>query len=225
MAMILFVQRCVQTYDKLLEILIKYTYDILLLIVRIYVASIFFQAGWNKFDNLWQEGWFKTIFLFKHVHPVPFLSAELAAALGTGAEVIFSILLTLGVMARIGALGLLGVTAVITFGVHSHFTHVFWALLLSVSLIMGPGRFSFDGWLRQWWNKRYMNGQPKEIIHHVAPVIIPKDTPNRKITLDNKKEPAVKRHLKKQKLIAEPEEMMTVKSLLTEKRSKKTLKV
>lgn len=219
MSMILLIQRCIQVYDRLIEFLIKYTYDVSLLVIRVYIASIFFQSGWNKFDNLWDGGWFKTVFLFKNVHPVPFLPAEIAAIVGTAAEVIFSTLLALGVMSRIGALGLLGVTAVITFGVHSHFTHTFWALLLSVSLIMGPGKFSFDEWLRSLWT-----GLHAKVLEHLEAVKIPasrtmpqivrKDNPNRKIMLDNRKDPVVKMRLSKQKLIALPEEIITVKSLL-----------
>lgn len=94
------------------------------------------------------------MFLFKEVHPVPHLSPEVAAILGTSAQIVFPILLAIGLFARVGALGLLGVTAVITFGVHPHFTHVFWALILGSSLIFGPGKFSADYGLRSWWNTR-----------------------------------------------------------------------
>lgn len=226
MSVILFINKCVQIYDRFVEFLIKYTYDILLLVVRIYVASIFFQSGWNKFNNLWSGGWFKTVFLFKKVHPVPFLSPEVAAILGTGSEVIFSVLLTLGIMARLGALGLLGVTAVITFGVHSHFTHAFWALLLSVSLIFGPGKFSFDERLRSWWTRFHANVLERLESARFAPemqhsYILKKNNPSRRIALDNRKEPAVKMRLSKQSLVALPEEIVEVKSLLKSKKPRK----
>jgi putative oxidoreductase len=225
MSMILLIHRCIQIYERLIEFLIKYTYDILLLMVRTYVASIFFQSGWNKLDNLWDGGWFKTVFLFKNVHPVPFLSAEIAAIVGTASEVVFSVLLALGIMARLGALGLLGVTAVITFGVHSHFTHTFWALLLSVSLIIGPGRFSFDEWLRSWWTELHSKvlshlEAAKIPVARTTPNIVRKENPNRKIMLDNRKDPIVKMRLSKQKLTALPEEIVTVKSLLKSKRER-----
>lgn len=151
MSLILLFQKGVTLYDKLVSWISAYVTDALLLIIRLYMASIFFQSGWNKFHNLWSGGWYKTVFLFRVVHPVPYLSPNVAAVLGTGAEVIFPVLLALGIMARVGALGLLGVTAVIAFGVHSHFIHMFWAMLLGVACVIGPGRFSFDGWLRSWW--------------------------------------------------------------------------
>ncbi|WP_350332408.1 DoxX family protein [Candidatus Bodocaedibacter vickermanii] len=219
--MLSIIQKSVQLYDTLIDFLVKYIHDVLLLILRVYVASIFFQSGWNKFENLWEGGWFKTVFLFKNVYKLPVLSPEVAAVLGTGAELIFSIFLALGVLSRIGALGLLGVTAVITFGVRPHFTHEFWALLLGVSFIMGPGKFSFDGWLRSWWTRLHSGMQhhldSADMLPKKAPNIIAKERPNEKIMLDNKKEPIVNRRLSKGKLVAEPDTIVAIKSLVKNK--------
>ena len=224
MSMLSIVQKSVQVYDTLVDLLTKYAHDVFLLILRVYIASIFFQSGWNKFENLWEGGWFKTVFLFKSVYKLPVLSPEVAAVLGTGAELIFSIFLALGVLSRVGALGLLGVTAVITFGVRPHFTHEFWALLLGVSFIMGPGKFSFDGWLRSWWTRLHSGMQhhldSADMLPKKAPNIIAKERPNEKIMLDNKKEPIVNRRLSKGKLVAEPDKIVTVKSLLEKPVSK-----
>jgi putative oxidoreductase len=224
MSALFLIQTCVRTYDRLIDGVVKYTQDLFLLVLRVYIASIFFQSGWTKFDNLWTGGWFKTVFLFKNVYKLPLISPEVAAVLGTGAELIFSVFLALGIMARVGALGLLGVTAVINFGVHAHFTHEFWALLLGVSLIMGPGKFSFDGWIRSVWNQHHSNAlaelEAQKIVDPKAPQIIAKDKPNEKITLDNKIEPIVKTRLSKRKLIAEPDKIVTVKSLLKQPRQK-----
>lgn len=226
--MISWVQRCVMIYDRCVDNLYTYAADAVLLLIRLYMASIFFQSGWTKFDNIWTGGWFKTVFLFKNVYKVPFLSPEVAAVLGTGAELIFSICLALGVFARIGALGLLGVTAVITFGVHSHFTHEFWSQLLIVSLVFGPGRFSFDGWIRSWWTQFHSSVhahlETAELQSKVAPQIMCKERPNEKIMLDNKSEPIIKTRLSKRKLVAEPEQIVKVKSLMKEKQSKSKLR-
>lgn len=224
MTIVSIIQKCVKVYDTLIDGVVKYTHDIFLLILRVYIASIFFQSGWNKLETLWDGGWFKTVFLFKNVYKVPYLSPEVAAVMGTGAELIFSILLALGIMARLGALGLLGITAVITFGVHPHFTHEFWALLLGVSLIIGPGKFSFDEWLRSWWTKLHASVhehlETESIRSKVDPQIVCKERPNEKIILDNKHEPIVKTRLSKRKLIAEPDTIVAVKSLI-KKRSRK----
>lgn len=227
MSTLFLVQKCVRVYDTLIDGLVKYTQDLFLLIVRVYIASIFFQSGWTKFDNLWDGGWFKTVFLFKNVYKLPYISPEIAAVLGTGAELIFSIFLALGIMARIGAAGLLGVTAVITFGVHSHFTHEFWALLLGVSLIMGPGKFSFDGWVRSVWNRVHSNAiselEAHIILNPKAPQIDLNDA-NAEFMLDNRKEPVVTTRLSKRKLIAEPDQIVAVKSVLKRKRQGKVKK-
>ncbi|MDP3936371.1 MAG: DoxX family protein [Alphaproteobacteria bacterium] len=218
MTIVTIIQKCVRWYDAFIDFIVKYIRDMFLLILRLYIASIFFQSGWNKFENLWEGGWFKTVFLFKNVYKVPLISPEIAAVMGTGAELIFSIFLALGILSRVGALGLLGVTAVITFGVHSHFTHEFWALLLGVSLIIGPGQFSFDSWLRSWWTQLHatvhLHLESAEVHSKVDPKIVCKDRPNEKIMLDNKKEPIVKIRLSKRKLISEPDKIVTVKSLI-----------
>lgn len=151
-----FIHRCVLIYDKIIDFIVRCTQDMLLLIIRVYVASIFFQSGWHKVQYALEGNWYKTVFLFKQVHPIPYLPAEISAIIGTGAEVGFSLMLALGIMGRIGALGLLGVTAVITFAVHSHFTHAFWALLLAVSFVMGPGKLSFDAWLRSYLESQFV---------------------------------------------------------------------
>lgn len=191
MLSILKFQKIVKFYDRLIDLASKYFTDLILLLMRVYVASIFFQSGWNKLANVWKGGWFKTVFLFKAVHPVPGLSAEVAAILGTGTEVLFSIMLAIGVFGRIGALGLLGVTAVITFGVHSHFTHVFWGLLLGASFIFGPGKFSVDAWLRYQWELLLKTAEAVEPEPEVkkAPRVKKSAKPKVRITLDGRKEP------------------------------------
>ncbi|MCP5322414.1 MAG: DoxX family protein [Candidatus Paracaedibacteraceae bacterium] len=226
--MITLLQRSVQIYDAFVGFFIKYTQDLLLLLVRVYAASIFFQSGWNKLEKLWTSGWFKTVFLFKHVHPVPFLSPKLAAVLGTGAEIIFPILLALGVMTRIGALGLMGVTAVITFGVHHHFTHIFWALLLGVSFVIGPGRLSFDGWIRSKWDslyavvKTHLDTTPAMERKH--PEITVNTKGNKKINLDNKIEPEVTTHIDKRKLRSEKDDLLEIERLLKPLKSSAKMK-
>ena len=224
MSALFMIQKCVKVYDAIIDSIIKHTQDLFLLLLRVYIASIFFQSGWTKFDNLLTGGWYKTVFLFKNVYKVPYLSPEVAAALGTGAELIFSVLLALGIMARVGALGLLGVTAVITFGVHSHFTHEFWALLLGVSVIIGPGKLSFDEWIRSRWNQHHSKVlaevEAQTLVNPKAPYI-DLNPANHDITLDDKIEPIVKTRRSKRKMIAEPDTVVAVKSLL-KKNTKKS---
>lgn len=220
------IHRGVKVYDKFIEIFVKYTHDLLLLLIRVYIASIFFQSGWNKLENLWGDGWFRTVYLFKYVHPVPFLSPKIAAVVGTGAEVGFSVLLAIGVMSRVGALGLLGVTAVISLGIHMHFTHAFWALLLGVSFIIGPGKFSFDAWVRSWWNQLYEDSQAhldlRTIVDRIPPKVVYKVEKKAPIR-EEKKEPSITGRNKRKVLKIEKEELIEVKSLLKNSLSSKSV--
>ena len=66
--------------------LIKYFSPLVDLTIRLYMANIFFKSGWLKFQNYMNDDWDSTIFLFTEVHPVPYLSPETAAVLGTAGE-------------------------------------------------------------------------------------------------------------------------------------------
>lgn len=113
-------------------------------VIRFYMASIFFKSGLLKLNN-----WGSTLALFQYEHPVPGLSPHTAALLGTGGELILPVLLALGIGARIGAAGLLFMTAVIEF-TYQHFDeHYVWAMLLCTILLRGPGRLSMDYYIRQ----------------------------------------------------------------------------
>ena len=83
---------------------------------------------------------------------------------------------------------------------------------------MGQGKFSFDGWLRSWWTQLHASVHAHlesiDIQDKVAPQIVCKDRPNEKIVLDNKHEPIVKLRLSKRKLIAEPDKIVKMKSLI-----------
>ena len=62
---------------------------------RLYIAQVFFLAGLTKIKD-----WDTTLFLFEEEYQVPFLSYELAAYLGTFGELVFPILLAIGLATR-----------------------------------------------------------------------------------------------------------------------------
>ena len=66
------------------------------------------------------------------------------------AEHVLPVLLILGLFARVSAMGLLIMTAVIQVFVFpgAWVTHGLWAAALLVTLAQGPGRLSLDHWLR-----------------------------------------------------------------------------
>jgi putative oxidoreductase len=133
----------------------KYASPLLDLAIRLYMAEIFFQSGWGKFKNFLNNDWSSTVFLFQEVHPLPFLPANIAAVMGTGAELILPVLLAAGLFTRLGAAGLLAMTMAIQFLVPADYgvanpIHYMWMLLLAVPLMNGPGPLSLDFLLRRW---------------------------------------------------------------------------
>ena len=127
-----------------LEKLFSWLETILLLVIRLFIANVFFTSGWLKFQNYLNDDWASTLYLFQEEYKVPLLPPEVAAVMGTAGELGFSALLVLGLFGRIGALGLLGMTAVIEFTYQDNQEHYYWAMLLAVILVRGAGKISMD---------------------------------------------------------------------------------
>lgn len=119
--------------------------------IRLWVANVFWKSGLTKIQS-----WDSTIALFTHEYQVPLLSPEVAAVLGTGTELIFPVLLVLGLGSRVSAavLFVFNYIAVISYpelnevGIKDH---VYWGILLLVTLLHGPGRISMDHLIRRKW--------------------------------------------------------------------------
>ncbi|MBC3880537.1 DoxX family protein [Undibacterium sp. LX40W] len=127
------------------------------LAIRIFVSWQFFKAGLLKLQD-----WELTLSLFREEYTVPFLPPEFAAAMGAGGEVLFPILIVLGIFSRPAALGLFCVNAMAVISYPQLWTfecpaaindHLYWGLLLSALFFYGPGRFSFDYFLKKRWTK------------------------------------------------------------------------
>ncbi len=117
--------------------------------IRLLLANVFFTAGMTKIAS-----WSTTVALFENEYAVPLLPPEIAAYLGTGAELLFPVLLVLGLGTRFAALGLfvLNVVAVISYPDLSEVglkDHQYWGLLLLVTALHGPGKLSLDHLLRR----------------------------------------------------------------------------
>jgi len=114
-----------------------------LLAVRLWIAEIFLMSGLTKIKS-----WTTTIALFKDEYKVPFLSPEVAAYMATFAELALPVLLILGLMTPLSALGLIGITLVIEIFIYPDTTeHYYWLLLLGILLTHGGGKFGLDYWL------------------------------------------------------------------------------
>jgi putative oxidoreductase len=114
------------------------------LVIRVFVASVFFKAGLTKIVS-----WDTTLALFENEYMVPLLPPAAAALLGTCVELGAPVLLVLGLGTRLAALVLFvfNIVAVISYpgigevGLKDHQT---WGLLLLVTLLHGPGALSID---------------------------------------------------------------------------------
>ena len=113
------------------------------LAARVYVGwSLFFASGLAKLNDFEE-----TIELFDDDFAVPFLSAEPAAYLATAGELVLPVLLILGLFTRVGALGLLIMTAVIQIWVLQDLQHYLWMLILAMLTGYGGGKISLDNLL------------------------------------------------------------------------------
>ncbi len=119
------------------------TTSLISLSFRLWVGAIFWKSGLTKIAS-----WDATLFLFESEYKVPLLPPNVAAYLSTFAELTFPVLLILGFGARIAAIGLLVMTAVIQFTYLHSPMHLIWALILLALIIQGPGRFSWDYFIR-----------------------------------------------------------------------------
>ena len=126
---------------------------LLLLAARLYVSLIFFRAGMLKTAD-----WSSTLVLFRETYKVPVLAPDLAAYVGTFGELVFPVLIVLGLAGRIGAVGLffVNVMAVASYldlfgfecpaGINSHY---YWGSILLALVVFGPGRISLDSLVLQ----------------------------------------------------------------------------
>ena len=129
----------------------RFPLSILQLMMRVGVGSVFFKAGLLKYSS-----WEFTIKLFQDEYKVPLLPPEIAARIATFQELTIPIFLFLGLGTRIATIPLLGMIAVIEIFVYPQAwtEHLLWASILVFLLTRGPGPFSLDYLIEQWFAKR-----------------------------------------------------------------------
>ena len=125
------------------------------LAIRIYMANIFWKSGILKFQNFLNDDWGSTVFLFEEIHPLPGLAPNVGAVAGTVGELVLPILLAFGLFGRLGAIGLLVMTAAIQFLIPAEYEmqnheHYFWMFLLAAIAVRGSGLISLDTLLLKW---------------------------------------------------------------------------
>lgn len=120
------------------------------LLLRLWVANAFWVSGLTKIKT-----WDSTLYLFENEYAVPLLPPDLAAYIGTAVELAFPVLLALGLCGRGAAfvLFVFNIVAAISYpdlGAAGLEQHKVWGLMLLVSLLHGPGRWSLDRWVAGW---------------------------------------------------------------------------
>jgi putative oxidoreductase len=126
------------------------------LVLRIALATPFWRSGINKWDGFLQLN-DTAVFLFStefKLHlpggPYSFPAPEAIAFLVASGEIVFPILLVLGLATRLAACALLVMTLVVELTVPDGWpVHVTWAALALGIMAWGPGRFSLDHLIEQ----------------------------------------------------------------------------
>ena len=131
-------------YEHALKTLQQYIEPLVLLIARLWVANVFWKSGYLKVTT-----WDSTLYLFEEEYQVPIIPWELAAYLGTAAELILPIFLVLGLLTRPMAaiLFLFNIMAVVSYPViweGGFYDHQLWGALILMNVMWGAGKLSID---------------------------------------------------------------------------------
>jgi putative oxidoreductase len=127
----------------------KYLFSLLVLFIRIWMATVFWYSGLTKISS-----WQTTLYLFQYEYKVPIIPTEIAASLATATELIMPFFLVIGFLTRFSAIPLICMVAVIQFTYLDLIEHVYWAILLATIVFYGPGRYSIDSLICGEWSKK-----------------------------------------------------------------------
>jgi len=124
-----------------------------LLAARVWLCEVFLRSGWLKLQD-----WEGTLYLFQEEYHVPLLPPELAAWMGTGGELVFPVLLALGVLTRPAAVGLFVVNAMAVISYPDLAPaalkdHHLWGVLAAGLAVFGAGRLSLDRLVWRRWQR------------------------------------------------------------------------
>ncbi|WP_375751927.1 DoxX family protein [Vibrio sp. HN007] len=138
----------ISKYIHSYELMIKTTQNIFvpvfLLFLRLWVAWVFFKSGLTKISS-----WDSTLYLFELEYQVPVISWQLAAYLGTAAELILPVFVGLGLLTRPMAFALFvfNIVAVVSYPLlweKGFYDHQLWGLMILNIIVWGAGKISLD---------------------------------------------------------------------------------
>ena len=121
------------------------SHNLLALVSRVALASVFWLSGRTKVDGILTVN--DTAFaLFADEYKLPFVPSQFAAHMATYSEHLFPILLVLGLFTRGAAAALIGMVIVIQVFVYpgAWSTHLTWAAVAAYLLASGGGKYSLD---------------------------------------------------------------------------------
>jgi putative oxidoreductase len=126
---------------RLLSALEQIPYSALAIPLRLAVATVFWNSAMTKLAD-----WNAALELFTEEYKVPLLPPVVAAYIAVSIELTTPVLLVSGLLTRVAALMLLGMTAFIEIFVYplAWPTHLQWAAMLLVLLSRGAGVVSLD---------------------------------------------------------------------------------
>ncbi|WP_413113039.1 DoxX family protein [Thaumasiovibrio sp. DFM-14] len=128
---------------------------LLLLFTRIWVSIVFFKSGMVKYSS-----WDSTLYLFEYEYQVPLLPWQLAAYLGTAAELILPVFLVLGLLTRPMALALFAFNAIAVISYpllweRGFYDHQLWGMMLLINVFWGAGLISIDQLIQKMTSNRH----------------------------------------------------------------------
>lgn len=134
----------VRTYDNLVERAQYIAIPLLLLLCRIWVAYVFFNSGLTKIAS-----WDSTLYLFELEYQVPIIPWELAAYMGTAAELLLPVFIMFGLATRPMAIILFAFNAIAVISYpllweKGFYDHQLWGLMILINIIWGAGVLSLD---------------------------------------------------------------------------------
>lgn len=142
-------QECLAPYKHFSE---QHLWPLALLALRLKVASVFLVDGGEKFGYVLHDE-LATLYALFESYKIPLLPSHVATWMGMSGEIIFGLLLAVGLFGRIGALGLIFISAVI-FHTDGNPQAVYWALICTAVATYGPGKWSVDNWMWCIFSKR-----------------------------------------------------------------------
>lgn len=145
----------IRIFERVLRMLASFPPSITQLALRFALAVPFWRSGLTKWDGFFELS-DSAVYLFTEEFRLHIFGAEfgmpaphLMAFVSSCGEILFPILLVLGLGTRVAAVGLLAMTAVIQLTIPDGWAnfHLPWAAMALAIANYGPGKISLDQWV------------------------------------------------------------------------------